>query len=127
MKVTFNQQVTGVSPEQTRASLMPKQEKTMVEQEQPVPVLKPHGIEAQQVDQLAYRQRLEKEKQRAKRVQQYQIRVTETHTRLSINGQVIKEDVKRDVQQINRHRQLTNSFNQDSTQVYDRQQLGLSY
>ena len=123
MKEKFNQQVTGVSPEQTRANLMPKnQEKNMVEQEQPVPTLKPSLGLGQAVDNQTHKQKLAKEQQW---VQQYQVRITEIHTRLSLNGVLVKEDVKRHVEPINRQRQLTNNFNQEVAQEHDMKQLGL--
>lgn len=128
MKDKFNQQV-GVSPEQSRAALMgetPSTQQTMVEQEQLVPTLTPHGVEADLVNRQMHQQRLAQDKQQAKRVQQYQVKITTIHSRLSINGKLVKEDMKRYVEPINRSRQLTNDFNQETAQAYDLKTLDLS-
>ena len=120
MKETFNQQVAGVSPEQTRLALSGK---TMVEQEQPVPTLKPLMM-GQEIDNQAHKQKLKQEQQR---VQRYQVRVTETHTTLRMNGQIISTKVDRQVQHINRTKQLSNDFNQEASHAHDRKELGLSF
>lgn len=122
MKQTFNHQV--VTPEQTRLALSGhQQEKSMIEQEQPHPVLKPRFM-GQEVDNQHHKQRL---KQEHNRVIRYQTRVTEMHTVLRMNGQVISTKVDRQVQQINRTAQLSNDFNQHSSQSHDMRQLGMSY
>lgn len=120
MKAKFNQQVAGVSPEQTRAALMPR---TMVENEQPVPTLKPL-IMGQEIDNQTHKQKL---KQEQNRVMRYQVRVTETHTTLRMNGQVISTKVDRQVQHLNRSNPLVNDFNMQSSQAHDTKKLGLSF
>jgi len=120
MKDKFNQQVMGVSPEQTRLALTGK---TMVEQEQPVPTLKPLGF-GQAVDNQMHMEKLAKEHQRVRR---YQIKVTETHTTLRMNGKVVSSSVERHVQPINRTKQLTNDFNQETSQAHDMKEIGISY
>lgn len=121
MKGSFNQQVCGVTPEQTRLALSGK---TMIEQEQPIPVLKPDMSIAQASDEQAYKQKLKNERDR---VYRYQMKVTEIHTTLRMNGKVISSHTERQVQPINRTRQLTNDFNQGSAQAFDRQQLEHTY
>lgn len=121
MKEKFNQQVPGVSPEQTRLALMGK---TMVEQEQPVPTLKPSLGLSQEVDNQVHKERLKQERQRVTR---YQIRVTETHSTYRMNGQVIKTTVDRQVRHLNNTKQLANDFNMQSAQAYDQKQLGMTY
>ncbi|MEP0175035.1 MAG: hypothetical protein ABJH28_12485 [Paraglaciecola sp.] len=121
MKDNFNQQVAGVSPEQTRLALMGK---TMVEREQHVPTLKPSLGFGQEVDNQTHKQKL---KQEQDRVMRYQVRITETHTTLRMNGQVISTKVDRQVQHINRSQQLSNDFNMQSSQAHDMQKLGISY
>ncbi|WP_133471332.1 hypothetical protein [Paraglaciecola marina] len=121
MKQNFNHQVHGVSPEQTRLALSGK---TMVEQEQPVPVLKPSLRLSQEVDNQTHKERLKQEQQRVTR---YQIRVTETHSTYRMNGQVIKTTVDRQVQHLNNTQQLANDFNMESAQAHDQKQLSISY
>ena len=121
MKQNFNHQVHGVSPEQTRLALSGK---TMVEQEQPVPMLKPPLELSQEVDNQAHKDRLKKEQQRVTR---YQIRVTETHSTYRMNGQVIKTTVDRQVHHINKAKQLVNDFNMYSAQENDMKQIGISF
>lgn len=120
MKDTFNQQVAGLSPEQTRLALSGK---TMVEQEQPVPTLKPL-VMGQEVDNQMHKQKLKQEQQR---VQRYQIRVTNTYTTLRMNGQVISTSMDRQVEHIHRTKQLSNDFNQEVSQAHDTKELGLSF
>jgi len=126
MKNNFNQRVTGVSPEQTRLALRgSNQNKSMVEQEQLVPTLKPSFGLGQAVDNHAHKQKLKQEQQRVRR---YQIKVTEVHTTtMRMNGQVISTKVDRQVQHINRAKQLSNDFNQETAQAHDIKQMGLSF
>lgn len=64
MEKTFNAQAQGSSLAQKRARLYPKFDaaqqprKTMIEQQQPTPVLKPHGMGEEAVDRAIYRQQL---------------------------------------------------------------------
>ena len=64
MEKTFNAQAQGSSLAQKRAPLYPKFDaaqqprKTMIEQQQSVPVLKPNAMGAAQVDRAIYRQQL---------------------------------------------------------------------
>ncbi|TDF41298.1 hypothetical protein EYS14_00085 [Alteromonadaceae bacterium M269] len=123
MKQVFNHQ-GGVTPEQTRLALSGnQQDKSMIEQEQPHPVLKPRFM-GQEVDNQLYKQRL---KQEHNRVMRYQIKVTEMHTILRMNGQIVSTKVDRQVQHVNRAAQLSNDFNINSAQAHDQKQLSLSY
>lgn len=125
MKVTFNHQV-AVSPEQTRLALMGKhREQSMMEQEQPVPVLKPSLGMGQEVDDARYKQRLTKERER---VQKYQIRITEIHTTYRVNGQIVSSKVDRQVSPVQRvEQQAKHNFNMHAAQAHDMKQLGMSF
>lgn len=124
MKETFDQQAVGVSPEQTRAALLEERpEQSMVEQEQAMPILKPVGMGEDDIDRQHFRDRLKKEHQR---VQQYQIRVMEIHTRVHINGQLIESKVEREVSPINRTHNTSHDFNMQAAFEHDAQELELS-
>lgn len=125
MKDTFNHQVIGVSPEQTRAAFaLPRMEKSMVEQEQNVPVLKPSGMGEDTIDRLYFRQRLKQERQR---VQQYQMRITEIHTRIHINGALIESKVDREIAPINRTHFTRDNFNMQAAFEQDAKERELSF
>lgn len=113
MKEEFNHQVVGVPPEQSRAAFVPpKPEKSMVEQEEILPVLKPSGIGEDSIDRLHFRQRLNQERQR---VQQYQMQISEIHTRIHIDGKLIESKIDRQVTPMNNILGISHPFNQQST------------
>ena len=128
MKNEFQAQVMGISPERTRASLAngepAKRDKSLVEQHQPFPELKPLGMCESSVDRQSYHARLNQEQQRVAR---YQMRVTEIHSRIFINGELVESKVDRDVTPINRTHHTTHEFNMHSSYEHDRKELGLSY
>lgn len=84
MEKTFNAQAQGSSLAQKRARLYPKFDaaqqprKTMIEQQQPVPVLKPNAMGAAQVDRAIYRQQLRQDDAAARSQQRVQPR-SEAH------------------------------------------------
>lgn len=124
MKKTFNHQVVGVSPEQTRAAFSQvTQEESMIEQEEIVPVLKPLGMGEDVVDRQHFRARLKQEQQR---VQQYQMCVTEIHTRIHINGKLVESKVDRQITPINRTHLARDDFNIQAAFEHDAQGLELS-
>ncbi|MEM0909421.1 MAG: hypothetical protein AAGJ37_00510 [Pseudomonadota bacterium] len=128
MNQVFNHKVT-TTPEQTRQSLLDgmggSHEKTMVEQEQPVPVLKPSYGVGQEVDDAHHKQKLAAERMRAQR---YQIRITEIHTTYRYNGRVVSTSMERKVEPMQAMGpKLANDFNMQAAQSFDMKQLGLSY
>ena len=80
MEKTFNTQAQGSSLAQKRARLYPKFDaaqqprKTMIEQQQPIPILKPHGMGEDAVDRAHYRQQLRKEDIAARSQQRQHLR-----------------------------------------------------
>lgn len=128
MKENFNQQVEGVSPEQTRAALMQgeksKKQGTLVEQTQPFPELKPHGLGEGTVDRQHFNKKLNQEHNR---VQRYQVRISELHTRIFMNGQLVDTKIEREVTPINRTRHTTHDFNMSAAFEHDMKELGISY
>lgn len=125
MKKDFNHQVVGVPPEQTRAAFsQPNREKSMVEQEKIVPVLKPLGMGEDVVGRQHFRERLKQERQR---VQQYQMRVTEIHTCTHINGKLLEDKVEREVAPINRTHHTSHEFNMQAAFEHDAKELELSF
>lgn len=124
MKDNFNHQVVGVSPEQTRAAFSASSpDKSMVEQEDIVPVLKPHGIGEDVVDRQHFKNRLKQEQQR---VHRYQMRVTELHTRIHIDGKLIESKVDREVTPVTRTHHTSHEFNMQAAFEHDAQELQLS-
>lgn len=71
MNNQFRQAVHGKSIEKRRERLYPNHHKTMIEQGQPVPVLRPHGMGEEAVDRAIYHQKLRRDDARAKRVNQH--------------------------------------------------------
>lgn len=120
----FNHQAVGVSPEQTRAAISrSSNEKSMVEQEKPMPVLKPFGMGEDTVERQNFRNRLKQEHQR---VERYQMCVTEIHTRIHINGKLVESKVEREVTPINRTHYTSHEFNTQAAFEHDAQELELS-
>lgn len=128
MKQNFNARVAGVSPEQTRVALMnatpPEKGKSMVEQEQLYPELKPQGMGEHIVEKQAYQDRLNREHHR---LRQYQIKVTEIHSRFYREGKLVGEYTERDVTPLSNKRSITNDFNMEAAQAHDMKEIGLSH
>lgn len=75
MNGAFKQAASGHNIKQRREQLYPKlarkRQQTMIEQQQPVPVLKPHGMGEDAVDRSIYAQKLRHDDARAKRINQH--------------------------------------------------------
>ena len=109
----FNQFAQGVTPEQTRAAIQlaaQQRQKTMIEKQQPVPVLKPRGMGEDVVDRQAYRNKLKQDHELAQRLNQraqeiYQMNITKLHVRVSETDSTCK---------------VANDFNTQAKQAHDR-------
>jgi hypothetical protein len=108
----FNQAARGISPEQSRATFKAARDKTMVERQQSVPVLRPHGMGADEVIRQSHRSAMRQDHNRAKSLnerakQLYQQQASEIKT------------------QAKHPRQTTNNFNQHAAQAWDMKELSL--
>ena len=125
MKEQFNGSA-GISPEASRsayaADIPELEHKSMVQQEQLTPQLKPYSAIAKNVDRKHHNSRLLDER---KQLQRYQMKVVELHTRTYFKGQLINETVDKETQMIHRDNQVTNDFNINAGQAFDIQQLQL--
>jgi hypothetical protein len=109
----FNQLAQGVTPEQTRAAVQlaaQQRQKTMLEQQQPVPVLKPHGMGEDVVDRQAYCNKLKQDHEQAQRLNQraqeiYQMNIT------TLNDHISEPE---------RASKATNDFNIQAKQAHER-------
>lgn len=91
----FNAAAKGISPEHSRAVFKAARQKTMVEQQQIVPVLKPHGMGESEVDRLAYRAQLHNEHRQAQnpqmRAQQlYRTKLSDIDSKTQDQGRSIR-------------------------------------
>lgn len=124
----FNSVAKDISPEQSRAAFKAARQKTMVEQQQIVPVLKPHGMGESEVDRIAYRTQLQNEHKQAQAVnlraqQLYQMRVSEIHSRVMEQGKEVSYRVDRSYNAIERQGRTVNNFNQHAAQAWDMQEI----
>ncbi|TDF37168.1 hypothetical protein EYS14_13490 [Alteromonadaceae bacterium M269] len=113
MKETFNQQMHGISPEQTRAAMMPSITKTMVEREQPAPTLKPLFM-GQEVDNQMHMKQLKAERAR---LSQYRDLGQAIKTALIQNGRSNAFTIDKHTQLIHAAHKLLNDFNQHHSQT----------
>lgn len=124
MKSEFNQQMQGISPEQTRAALMPSIEKSMVEREQPAPALKPSLGLGQEVDNQTHKQKLIEER---RRLQIFRDQAITIQAKIRMNGKVISTSIDKPMLPIYAAHKLVNDFNMYSAQEYDMKQMGISF
>lgn len=108
----FNQAAQGVSPEQSRAVFKAARDKTMVERQQNVPVLRPRGMGESTVIRQQHHQNMKQDHKRSlainERAQQlYQKQASEMKT------------------QPQHQRATTNNFNQHAAQAWDMKELSL--
>ena len=108
MKEQFTQSMHGISPEQTRAAMMPSIQKTMVENEQPVPVLKPLFM-GQEVDNQTHKQKLKEERQR---LVQFREQVQTLQTQFRVVGRPNTHNLDKQAQHFSATRELLDDFNQ---------------
>lgn len=117
----FADAVQGVTPEQSRAALFknsPQTPKTMVEQTEPVPELRPCGMGEETVNMQVYNQKLHEEKMRSSVRRVYQTQTIETRTRIYQFGELVSDTVEREVRDIQNRHQATNAFNRNAEQVW---------
>lgn len=115
----FNQSAQGVSPEQTRAALQraaQQRQKTMIEQQQPVPVLKPHGMGEDVIDRQVYRHKLSNDHRQAQRLNQraqhiYQRDITALHARAIEKGKTQPAQLERTATPLDNSRKASSDFN----------------
>ena len=108
----FNEAAQGVSPEQSRAVFKAAREKTMVEKERIVPVLRPHGMGESEVMRQQHRQNIRKDHQNS----------------LTINErakQLYRRQANEMKTQTKNQRATTNNFNQHAAQAWDMKELSL--
>jgi hypothetical protein len=126
MKNDFNQQVSGVSPEQTRAALFldeVEREPTVVEQEQLLPELKPDGIGEDIVDKHHFQSRLHEEYWRMAARQMY---AEEMLANFHVNGLHVGSTFERQAVSLDDVRPMKDDFNISSSQEHDLNEIETS-
>jgi hypothetical protein len=127
----FNQAAQGVSPEQSRAAFKAARDKTMVERQQNVPVLRPRGMGESTVIRQQHQQSMKQDHKRSLAInerakQLYNVRVTEIHQKTVQQGKVTSHSVQRSASvQAQQSKQNTQNFNQQATQKRPQQEQSL--
>lgn len=127
----FNKAAQGVSAAQSRATFKAARDKTMVERQQNMPVLRPRGMGADAVNRATHQQAMKRDHQQSQAVNQraqqlYKMRITEIHKKTVQQGKVTSHSVERSVSvKAQKSKENTQNFNQQATQKRQLQELSL--